>query len=143
MATNITTGKGTLVRLSDTASPLTYANVGQVRSISGPTVKPDIVDVTTHDTAGFWRRKIAVLIDAGTVSFDINFDSLDHSHAFLTGMWKQLIGLVKNGWSLVFPNSAGTLSFLGYLGGHEFAAPVDNVLTAKIQIAITDAITGS
>lgn len=139
----ITTAKGTAVRISDTASPLTYATIGQVRSISGPTVKPDVVDVTTHDTAGFWRRKIAVLIDPGTVGFDVNFNSTDATHAFATGLWNQLIGLVLSGFEMVFPNGAGTLAFLGYLGQHEFACPVDNVLVAKIQIAITDAITAT
>jgi predicted secreted protein len=139
----ITTAKGTQVQLSDTATPLTYATIGQVRSITGPTVKPNVVDVTTHDTVGFWRRKIAVLIDPGSVSFDINFDSADATHAFTTGLWNQLIGLVKSGIQMVFPNAAGTLAFLGYLAGHEFAAPVDNVLVAKITLEITDQIVGS
>lgn len=139
----ITTAKGTTMEISDNASPLVYAAIGQVRSIAGPTVKPNIVDVTTHDTPGFWRRKIAVLIEAGTVSFDVNFDAADATHAFSTGMWNQMVGLVKSGFRNVFPNSAGTLLYLGYIGQHEFAAPVDNVLTAKIQLAITDDIQAS
>ena len=136
----ITTAKGTTMEMSDVASPATYASIGQVRSIAGPTVKPNIVDITTHDTPGFWRRKLAVLIEAGTVSFDINFDQADATHNFLTGIWNQMIGLLLSGFRNVFPNSAGTLTYPGYVGQHEFAAPVDNVLTAKIQIAITDAI---
>ena len=139
----ITTAKGTQVKISNTASPLTYATIGQVRSVTGPTVKPNVQDVTTHDTAGFWRRKIAVLIDPGSVSFDINFDHADATHAFTTGLWNQMIGLVKSGFEMIFPNTAGQLVFLGYIAGHEFAAPVDNVLVAKIQIEITDAITGT
>ena len=139
----ITTAKGTVVKISDVASPIAYSSIGQVRSITGPTVKPHVVDITTHDTPGFWRRKLAVLIDPGDISFEINFDHADATHAFTTGMWNQLIGLVKSGIQMVFPNAAGTLTFLGYLGQHEFMVPVDNVLAAKIQIAITDAITGT
>lgn len=139
----ITTAKGTLLKISDVASPLTYANIGQVRSIAGPTVKPNTVDVTTHDTAGFWRRKIAVLIDPGTISYDVNFDQADATHNFATGMWNQMVGLVKTGFSMVFPNTAGTLSFLGYFSQHDFNVPVDNVLSVKIQVDITDAITAS
>lgn len=139
----ITTAKGTVVKLSDHASPLSYSNIGQVRSIAGPTVKPNTVDITTHDTVGYWRRKIAVLIDPGTVSFEVNFDSADATHAFATGMWNQMIQLIKSGFSMVFPNLAGTLSFLGYFSQHEFTCPVDNVLSTKIQIDITDAITNS
>lgn len=139
----ITTAKGTIVRLSDVASPPSYAALSQVRTITGPTTKPKIVDITTHDTPGFWTRKLAVLNEAGDVSFEINFDHLDATHAFATGMWNQLVGLVLSGWQMIFPNSAGTLTYKGYVGQHEFSAPVDNVLGVKIQIAITDAITAT
>jgi len=136
----ITTAKGTQVKLGDDASPLTYATVGQVRSIAGPTVKPNIVDVTTHDTPGFWRRKLAVLIDPGDATFEINLDTADATHSFVTGMWNLLINLTLRGYQLIFPNDVGTLGFLAYVGSHEFNAPVDNVLSARIQLAITDAV---
>ncbi len=136
----ITTAKGTVFKLSDAASPISYANIAQVRSATGPTVKPKIVDITTHDTPGFWMRKLAVLIDPGDVSFEINFDHTNATHAFATGLWNQLVGLVLTGFQMVFPNAAGTLTFIGYIGQHEFMVPVDNVLAAKIQLAITDAV---
>jgi predicted secreted protein len=139
----ITTAKGTLLKMSDVASPVTYNNIGQVRSITGPTVKPSVVDITTHDTPGFWRRKIAVLNDAGDISFEVNFDKADATHSFTTGMWGQLIGLILTGLQMVFPNTAGTLTFKGYVASHEFGVPVDNVLSAKISFAITDAITAA
>jgi hypothetical protein len=37
----------------------------------------------------------------------------------------------------------GTLAYEAYVGSHEFNAPVDNVLSAKIQLAITDGVTAS
>ena len=137
----ITTAKGTILNISDSASPYTLAPISQVRSITGPTVKPKIVDITTHDTPGYWARKLAVLNEAGEVSFEINFDHLAATHAFATGMWAQLVGLIKNEFSMVFPNAAGTLTMTGYVGQHEFMVPVDNVLAVKIQFALTDAIT--
>jgi predicted secreted protein len=139
----ITTAKGTQFKMSDVASPPSYASVSQVRSITGPTTKPKIVDITTHDTPGYWMRKLAVLIEAGDVSFEMNFDHLDATHAFTTGMWNQLVGLIKSGFQMIFPNAAGTLTFTGYLGQHEFTAPVDNVLGVKIMVAISDAIAGA
>ena len=139
----ITTAKGTVIGLGDSASPSTYGTIGQVRSITGPTTKPNVVDVTTHDTPGYWRRKIAVLIDPGDVSFEVNFDKTDATHSFTTGLWFLMIGLLKRGFKITFPNSAGTLTFDGYVGQHEFTAPVDNVLAAKMMLAITDAITAT
>lgn len=136
----ITTAKGTQLLVGSTTSPHNYASIAQCRSFTGPTVKPDIVDVTTHDTPGFWRRMLAVLISPGTVSFDMNFDSDEVTHAFTTGLWSYMTALAKQQFEMIFPNSAGQLDFDGYIGQHEFGAPVDNVLIAKLQIAITDSI---
>ena len=137
----ITTAKGTSFRISDLASPATYVQIGQVRTITGFTVKSKAVDVTTHDTPGFWRRFIAVIMEAVTASFDINFDHLDATHAFMTGLWNQMVNLTKSAFEEIFPNSAGTLSGAGYVTSHDFAAAIDNVLIAKIACQMTDAIT--
>lgn len=136
----ITTAKGTQLLVGALTSPHNFATIAQCRSFSGPTVKPDIVDITTHDTPGFWRRTLAVLISAGTVSFDMNFDAAEATHAFATGLWSYMTALAKKSYEMIFPNAAGELDFDGYVGQHEFAAPVDNVLMAKLQIAITDDI---
>ena len=136
----ITTAKGTLIRISDAASPLTYASMSQVKTITGPTTKPKIVDVTAHSTAGLWMAKLGCLIDPGEVSFDVNFDKTDATMSFTTGLWAQMVSLILSGFQVVFPNTAGTLTFLGYVGEHSFSAPVDNVLSVKMQIAITGAI---
>lgn len=136
----ITTAKGTLVRLGDAASPTTYATIGQVRSVSGPTTKAEVVDITTHSTTGFWREKIAVLIDPGEISFPVNFDSADTTHAFATGLWSLFIGLTERGYEVVFPNAAGRLRFKAYVTNHSFSCPVDNVLGADITLSINGAI---
>lgn len=137
----ITTAKGSVLSLSDVASPASYASVSQVRSITGPTVKPKIVDVTAHSTPGYWAAKLAVLLEAGTVSFELNYNIADATHAYATGFWNQMVGLVLSGMQITFPNSAGILTFQAYVGQHEFSAPVDNVLSVKMQMAITGQIT--
>jgi predicted secreted protein len=138
----ITTAKGTILSISDTASPPSYAAISEVRSISGPTVKAKIVDISTHDTLGNWMRKLQVVNDPGEVSFETNYDPTDATQAATTGMWNQMIGIspsgfILSGFKMVFPNSAGTLVMLGYIGQHEFMAPVDNVLACKFQFALT------
>lgn len=136
----ITTAKGTLVQVGDGASEETFATIGQVRSVSGPTTKAEIVDITTHSTSGFWREKLAVLIDPGDMSFPINFDSADSTHAFATGLWNFFINLTQKNYLVTFPHSAGTLYFKAYVSSHSFSAPVDNVLSADISLAINGAI---
>lgn len=138
----ITTAKGTIIQLGDDDDDANSSGtgIGQIRSITGPTTKADIVDITTHDTAGNAHLKLAVLVDSGDLSFDINFDSADTTHAFGTGLWYMMVNLYKRRYRVIFPNSAGTLKFHAYVNQHEFAAPVNNVLSAKIMLTVAQNI---
>src|SRR5690348_10456106 len=109
----ITTAKGTVIKMGSSGGSSAGAGsgIGQIRSITGPTTKADIVDITTHDTAGNAHKKLAVLVDYGDLSFEINFDSSDSTHAFTTGLWNNLINLTKVPYKVIFPNSAGVMDF--------------------------------
>lgn len=137
---SITTAKGTLVQIGDGGSPELFATIGQVRSITGPSTTATIVDVTTHSTAGNWMEKLAVLLDPGNVEFPINFDSTDVTHAFATGLWDDFVDLQQHNYQVDLAGAAGLLSFAAYVSSHAFDIPVDNVLSARIALAIDGAI---
>ena len=148
----IHTAKGTVLHFDaqGTQFPPVGGQIAQVRSITGPTVKPKIVDITTHDTPGFWARKLTALIEGGDISFEINWDALEATHSFTNtaSMWMSMVGglnntppgLARASIQMIFPYGNGTMNFYGYVAQHEFTVPVDNVLACKIQFAITDDI---
>lgn len=136
----IRSAKGTLQKLGSAASPPVFATVGQVRSITGPSTRATVQDVTTHSTTGNWMEKLATLIDPGTIGFAINYDKAESTHAFLTGMWANLIALTQSDWETVLPASIGTLYYQGYLTSHAFTLPVDNVISCAIEVAINGSI---
>ena len=142
---SITTAKGTVLRLSDLSSPTSpsYTAISEVRSITGPTTKPKVVDITTHDTPLNFMRKLSVLIDPGDLSFEFNFDPSDPTHSFATGMWAQMLGLTRCEFQMIFPNAVGSMQMKGFIGQHEFMVPVDNVLAVKMMFALTDNILAS
>jgi predicted secreted protein len=142
-STNVRSAKGTLMQLGSGTSPETFTTIGQVRSIAGPTTKLTVQDITTHSTAGNWMEKLATLIDPGDLTFPINWDSGDTTHAFSTGLWQSMINLTQKDFKCILPASHGTLAFAGYVTGHAFNLPVDNVMQATIQITINGAITAS
>jgi hypothetical protein len=150
----IHTGKGATLRYVDAVSGIT-AYVAQMRSVSGPTAKAKMIDVTPHGYGNvggaitgsaaplppvLWRRQLAAMMDAGDLTFEINWDAPAVTHSFNTGFWNAMVNNYLIQWELTFPYGAGILDFNGYVTGHEFAVPVDNVLSAKIAIAITDGI---
>lgn len=139
----IRSAKGTLQKIGDGASPEVFSTIGQVRSVSGPTTKATVQDVTTHSTSGNWMEKLATLIDPGALSFPINYDNADATHAFATGMWADLIALTVRNFQTIFPSSMGQLDYAAYLTGHGFDCPVDNVLQANIELTIYGAITAA
>jgi len=142
----ITSAKGTILQLSDTASPPSYVgSISQVRSISGPTTKPHTVDITTHDTPLNFRRFLAVLINPGELTFEMNWAIADPTQGFNQGgsLWDQMITLTENSFKMTFPNSFGSMLSKFYLSDHSFNVPVDNVLAVKIGMQLTDQITTS
>jgi len=136
----IRSAKGTVAKLGSGTSPQTFSTIAQIRSISGPTTKATVQDITTHSTAGNWMEKLATLIDPGTIGFPVNYDSSDSTHAFATGLWNLLINLTEKDLRLVFPASIGYLEFSAYTTSHSFDCPVDNVLRFNAEFAINGAI---
>lgn len=139
----IRSAKGTLLGIGDGDSPELFPTIGQVRSIAGPTVAAIVQDVTTHSTAGNWMEKLAVLLDPGTMSFPINYDSTDETHAFATGLWADLITLQERNFQCTFAGNVGLLAFAAFFSGHGFDLPVDNIIQGTIELTITGAITAT
>lgn len=142
MPTAAISGYGTLLKRGDGGSPETFTTVGEVRSISGPTIETDEADVTTHSSAasGAFREFILTLIDAGNVEFDINYVPTDPTHI---GLRQDLINRTKRNFQIVLPASAQTISFTGYVKTMPFEFPVDDAIMAKVTIRCTGAPTFS
>lgn len=88
-------------------------------------------------------EKLATLIDPGTISFPINYDNEDTTHAFSTGLWADFIALTVRNYQTIFPASMGQLDYAGSVTSHSFDLPVDNVIQATIEITIFGAISAS
>jgi hypothetical protein len=131
--------KGTAIWIGDGASPETFTKVSNVKSINGPGFQVTIVDTTTHSTVGFYREKAAVLIDPGKLSFGVNFDPQDPTLAPATGLFNLMANLTERNMQLRFPPSdVGNhmMEFLGFVTGHPFSFPVDNVIEGNIEITL-------
>lgn len=120
-------------------SGTTYATVGQVRDIAGPSLKMDPIEVT-HRGSASWREFVAGLRDGGEVSFDLVYDPDLASHA--AGAAPGLPYLLAQGtllaFRLSFPDTTpATLTFLGMVTGFEPKAPLADALTADVTIKVS------
>jgi predicted secreted protein len=140
---NAVAAYGTLIKRGDGGAPEVFTTIAEVKSISGPNMSSDVIDVTTHSSAssGPWREKIASLIDPGELSFDINLIPADTAHINLRN---DFVNRTKRNFKIVFPDvGATTWTIEGIITSYEVEAPTDDVLSASITITITKAPTFS
>jgi hypothetical protein len=132
---------GTLLKRGDGGAPETFTTVAEVRDISGPNIKGEINDVTTHSSAaaGAWREKISSLLDPGDVTFPINLVPGSTGHKSLIS---DMTGRLKRNFQIVFPDGGSTTwAFSGYITGFTAKAPTAGVLEADLTVTLTGAPT--
>lgn len=142
MSSQAISGYGTLLKRGDGGAPETFTTVGEVRSISGPSMETDEADVTTHSSAaaGAFKEYILTLIDAGSVEFETNYVPSDPTHI---GLRSDFLARAKRNWQIVLPGAVQTIGFSGYVKSIPFEFPTDDAITQKISIRCTGAPTFS
>jgi predicted secreted protein len=129
--------QGTQIQLGDGGSPESFLTIAEVKSISGPSLSRDTIDVTTHSSTGGVREFINGLADGGEVSFDVNFVPGAATHNNTTGMLSLWASGRRANFKIIFPTSpAVTWSFNGVLTAFEMSAPTDEVLGASVTIKV-------
>jgi predicted secreted protein len=113
--------------------------VAQVRSISGPGLSLDTIDVTSHDSTGGWREFIAGLIDAGEVTAELIFDPDHASHVSLR---TDLVARAATSYSVTFTDTTPQVwSASAFVTGLSPTAEVDGALVATATLKFTGAVT--
>lgn len=136
--------KGTGLYVGVSGSPLSFVKIANVKSITGPGYNVTVIDTTTHSTTGNFREKAAVLVDAGKLTFMVNFDPADPTLAPATGLIHHLENLTEKAFQVRFPSSDSTharMNCIGFVTDHSFTFPVDNVIDASISIDIDGSVT--
>lgn len=115
-----------------------FTAVAQVRTISGPSMSAETIDVSTHDGAGY-REFVASLLDGGEVTLDIVWDPVAATH---TAMHDDLEARALRNVRIVWPDAGTTTwAFAGQFTGLSPNAPVDGELSASVTFKLSGAIT--
>jgi len=138
MASGAVSAFGTFLRMGDGASPENFATIAEVKSISGPKMSMDTIDVTNHSSGIPWREYMAGLSDAGEITFDVNFIPTSATHSASTGMLADMINRTRRNYQIIFPDTGHTAwQFLGFVTGFETGEEIDNVITSSVTIKVT------
>ena len=117
-----------------------YANV---KSISGPGLSVDTVDVTSHDQATAWEEHVATILRSGEISMDIAYDPAHATHKYAAGgLVYDLVQRTSIEFTLVFPDDATTTwTFNALVTGFEPTGDIGGDLTAAVKFKLTGAPT--
>lgn len=128
----------TFLKAGDGGAPETFTTIAEVRSLGGPQMVVQVIDVTNHSSAVPWREFVATLLNGGVISFMVNFNPVDPTQDFNSGLLKYFATRQKKNYKLVMTDpGATTFSFAGYVTKFNFNYPVDGVIEATVEIQLT------
>jgi len=127
-------------RYNNTASPITtYAQIGQVTSISGPDGSVPEVDVTHLFSTG--KEYIGGLPDFGSVTLEVIFDSKTTS-TMHKQIWDDFLAQTVTKYQIRLSNSPQTtITFDAYPNQYSWSLGVDAAVTASLGFKISGAPT--
>ncbi len=134
---------GCVVNFGTATGTATTATLANVTSISGLDSEVSELDVTSHDSSGAYREKVASFIDAGEVKLDLNFDPNATTHRATTGgiMYLRDQRLITQ-WQVTFPGTpVHKVGFQAFVKSAPFDAPFDEKLTSSVVLSVTGSAT--
>jgi energy-coupling factor transporter transmembrane protein EcfT len=133
---------GTLLKIGDGGGTEVFTTIAEVKDISGPKIAMDTTEVTNMSSPTAFKEKVASLLDAGDVTFDVNFMPENATQGYSSGLLRDAVQRNRRNFKLVFTNIGNTTwAFNALVTGFEVTAAVAGVLTASVTLTITTAPT--
>lgn len=138
-------GFGALLQKGDGASPENFISIMGVKSITGPQIKRDTIDVTDMQSPSGWREFIGGLVDAGEITFDANFLPRDatqnqEANGFMAEFDKSSCDSRGN-WRITLPecegDAEGYFEFAGIVSGQQIEMPLDDLMSFSGTIKVS------
>lgn len=137
-------GYGSLIKMGDgtCAAPGVYTTLAEVKSISGPKLEADTVDVTNLDSPNGYEEIIPTILRAGEVSLDLNFDPADNTHDSTTGLISKWKSSTLAPFKIIFSDAGATeWTFCAYVTSFEPSVSVDEANTASVTLKVSGVVT--
>ena len=129
-----THGHGTTLKFAGATTIL------NIISITGPNQARDSIDISTMDSTDKWREFIPGMLDAGELTFEVNYDAVSGSTA---DDLNTLLTATAETVTVTFAPTNATSSWAcsGFITALGFATPFDEKITQPVTIKFTGAPT--
>jgi len=135
MSTIAMVSNGTLLQYGAYASTTTFTTVPEVTKLSGPTIKFDLLDATSHDSTGYFREWVPGLADGDNISADMHWKPSNTVHKELrTDSYARNLGAFQ----VVFPDTTdNTVTGGTYVASIAPKADIGTLLEASLTLKTT------
>lgn len=135
-------GHGAKLLFGIVTTPANWTAVGNVISITGPSQTRDSLDISTMDSTSKYREFTPGMLDAGEITFDVNYDGSSSGEAnslstlFTASAYTWGVSFGDNSTSTVVTHNSywrsdGIITALGH------AIPFDDKITQSITIKLS------
>ena len=134
---------GATVSFGTTTGTATTATLANVTNISGLDGETEVIDVTSHDSGGAYREKVASFLDAGQVKLDVNLDPTNSTHRAAAGgvLWLRDQRIIAP-WVIAFPGTpVHKVAFQGFVKSAPIELPFDDKQSMSVNIEVTGSAT--
>lgn len=115
-----------------------FADILNVKSIGGPKMSANIVDVTHMLSTGAWREKLTTLRDAGEITFGCNFVPTEATHGDSAGLIYLFKKSIVRTWKIIFADTGlSEWEFDAVISGLEFNDPLESVWEVNVTLALS------
>ncbi|MBW7475950.1 hypothetical protein K0T92_14485 [Paenibacillus oenotherae] len=109
--------------------------IGELTSISSPSMSQETIDVTTLDSAGEYREFIGGFKDGGEVSASGFFNPQDAGQA---AVYEALEDSAEEDFTIEFPAAMGaTWTFKGVVTAYSTSAELEDAISFEITIKVS------
>lgn len=137
-------GLGAQLQKGDGNSPENFISILGIKSITGPGIKRDAIDVTDMNS-GTFREYIGGLVAGGTISFDANWLPRDPTQNQEAGGFMAEFDKTscdsRGNWRITLPecegDSEGYFQFAGIVTGQSVTIPMDAVMAFTGEITVS------
>ncbi len=135
MSTIAIVAQGTLLKMGDGASPEMFTTIPEVKTLTGPSVKFDLLDATSHDSPGFFKEYIPGLADGDNIAAVVNWRPSNTVHkAVRTNSYARTLVNFK----VIFPDTPdNTVALTAYIQTIQPKADIGKILEASLTIKVT------
>jgi len=131
---------GVILKVGDGATPTeAFTEIAELVDIAGPAISKGTHDAPNQNTD--WMKRVVGLLNAGEVTFDVNFIPMEPTHNETTGgLLAEIRKNVPTNWQMIYPDvETGTDSqwdMEAFLVNFEQDVPVDGILKSSVTLLI-------